>query len=252
MTYDADGNPYLGVDETGPRPLAIDFPGFGFPLVPSNAGSVDAPFFGAVGSGAFGDVDGDGVPEYLAPTAGLRKVLDLAAAGMQSFSDHQISAWNPLDGSLLSGFPVRMDDIQFLTSPTLADVDGDGAAEILAGSGGCLVRAFRGDGHEPPAWPKFTHGWIIAAPAAGDVDGDGLTELVAVTREGKLYVWDTAAEASTQGIPWQSFGRDGRNTNNLSSGLSPLAKERPRLDHLWWLFEALFLESTRFLPFLFL
>ena len=43
--------------------------------VPATAGSADAPFFGSLGSGAFGDLDGDGLPEYVAPTGGLRKLL---------------------------------------------------------------------------------------------------------------------------------------------------------------------------------
>jgi hypothetical protein len=36
-------------------------------------------------------------------------------------------------------------------------------------------------------------------------------------------VWDTPAPATEAAIPWQSFGRDRRNTRNLASGVSPLA-----------------------------
>ena len=39
-----------------------------------------------------------------------------------------------------------MDDMQFIGSPALADVDGDGVAETISGSGAYLVRAYRADG----------------------------------------------------------------------------------------------------------
>jgi len=221
--YDPDGAPLLGEIGGRPRVLAMDFPD-GFPHIPTLAGSADAPFFGSLGSGAFGDLNEDGLPEYVAPTGGLRKLLDVAAPARQTFGDHQLTAWNPRDGSLLEAFPRAMDDMQFLSSPALGDVDGDGAPEIVQGSGSYLLRAYRVDGSEPSGWPKFTHGWIIASPAVGDVDGDGLVEVVAATREGRLYVWDTDAPAREASMPWQRFGRDRRNTQNLSSGVSPLGR----------------------------
>ena len=89
-----------------------------------------------------------------------------------------------------------MDDMSFLTGPALADVDGDGKADVVMGSGGYMVRAFRSDGSQPTGWPKFTYGWVLASPVAGDVDGDGKIEVVAATREGYLYVWDTAGRGN--------------------------------------------------------
>ncbi len=88
--YGADGEPLLGTLQGRPRVLAMDFPE-GFPNVPSSAGSADAPFFGVLGSGAFGDLDGDGLPEYVAPTGGLRKLLDVAAPASQTFGDRSRS-----------------------------------------------------------------------------------------------------------------------------------------------------------------
>ena len=152
---DADGAPVLGEIHGRPRVLAMDFPD-GFPLIPEAAGSPDAPFFGSLGSGAFGDLTGDGLPEYVAPTGGLRKLLDVAAPASQAFGDHQITAWSPRDGSLLEAFPRPMDDMQFLSSPAIADVDGDGAPEIVQGSGSYLLRAYRTDGSEPAGWPSVS------------------------------------------------------------------------------------------------
>jgi hypothetical protein len=129
--------------------------------------------------------------------------------------------------------------MQFLSSPGLADVDGDGHADVLQGSGGYLLRAYRSDGATPAGWPKFTHGWLIPSPTAGDVDGDGRTEIVAATREGNLYVWDTPAASTDAAIPWQGNGRDRRNSGNLASGVSPTATNGDARQGLIWALGAL-------------
>jgi Subtilase family/FG-GAP-like repeat/FG-GAP repeat len=229
LLLDGNGAPRLGSLGGVPRALAVDFAGGGFPMVPPLAGSPDAPFFAAIGAGAFGDLDGDGLPEYVAPGAGLRKLLDIVvpaqqdlvpepgAAAQEGLAHNQLIAWNPRTGALLDAFPRVMDDLQFLSSPAVVDVDGDGVPEVVNGSGGYLVRAYRADGSTPDGWPKFTHGWHIGSPTPGDVDGDGLIEIVAISREGVLYVWDTPAPATEAAIPWAGFGADRRNTQNLSS-----------------------------------
>jgi hypothetical protein len=242
-----DGTPSLGTLTGLPRVLAVDFPGRGFPTIPATAGSPDAPFFAALGSGAFGDITGDGLPEYVAPTGGLRKLLDIVASAQQGqlpdadsfvedgvLAHHQLTAWNPRTGALAPAFPRPMEDMQFIGSPALADVDGDGVAEAINGSGAYLVRAYRADGTEPAGWPKFTHGWHIGSPTPGDVDGDGLNEIVIISREGKLFVWDTPAPTTEAGLPWQGFGRDRRNTKNGQSGVSNLASSVDPLAGLGW------------------
>jgi hypothetical protein len=214
-----DGSSRLG-DEAGvPYVLDADFPG-GFPNVPPTAGSPDAPFFAALGAGAFGNLDGDPRPEYVAPTGGVRKLLDVAGPASQAPGDHQVSAWDPRSGEILPAFPRAMDDMQFLHSPAIADVDGDGLADVIQGSGGYLLRAFRSDVATPAGWPKFTHGWIVASPTPGDVDGDGLLEVVASTREGKLFVWDTPSPAVAGSVQWQGSGGNARRTQNWSDGLT--------------------------------
>lgn len=234
--YDAFGGPFFGTDNGFVRVLE-DWSDKG--------GSKDYPFLGFLGSGAFGDINGDGAPEYVAPTAGIRALLDIALPGNQEVSDFQVTAWNPLNRTVLSPFPVVMDDMAFLTGPALADVDGDGKADVLMGSGGYMLRAFRSDGSQPAGWPKFTFGWILASPVAGDVDGDGKVEVVAATREGNLYVWDTPAAATESSLPWPCMGRDRRNTQNLDSGVSSLAEPKTRWDAFEWLVEAYRIDGGR-------
>jgi hypothetical protein len=98
-----------------------------------------------------------------------------------------------------------------LTGPAVADVDGDGRAEALAGSSGYRLHAVGESGKEPAGWPKQTGGWLLAAPAVGDVDGDGRLEVVAVTREGWLFVWNTPAPKGSL-REWPVFRHDRRNS----------------------------------------
>ncbi|HSJ97902.1 MAG TPA: FG-GAP-like repeat-containing protein, partial [Myxococcota bacterium] len=258
VLVNGDGSPALGSIGGRPRVLAHDFPA-GFPNVPPGAGSPDAPFFGALGAAAVGDVTGDDEPELVAPTGGLRVLLDVVVSAKQGLATstpatdfvtdglahHQITAWDAATGALLPAFPRVMEDMQFIGSPALADVDGDGVAEILNGSGAYQVRAYRADGSMPAGWPKFTHGWHIASPTAGDVDGDGLTEIVAFTREGKLFVWDTPASATDAALPWTGFGRDRRNTQNQASGVPSTAGAPDALAGLGWVLEHLRSELDR-------
>ena len=252
MLIKPDGTPSLGSINGAPRALAIDFPAPGFPTVPASAGSPDAPFFAALGAGAFGDITGDGLPEFVAPTGGLRKLFDIVAPAQQGqlpdadsfvedgvFAHHQLTAWNPRTGAVVPAFPRVMEDMQFIGSPALADVDGDGVAEAINGSGAYLVRAYRADGSEPAGWPKFTHGWHLSSATPGDVDGDGDIEIVATTREGKLFVWDTPAAATNAAIPWAGYGRDRRNTKNGMSGISAVAASADPLAGLGWALESI-------------
>jgi hypothetical protein len=106
----------------------------------------------------------------------------------------------PTDGRELPmqpTWPRRMEDMMIFAAPAAVDVDGDGRREIVMGSGGWLLHAFRREGGEATAFPKFTGGWIFSTPQAGDIDGDGRDDLVVVTREGYLFAWELEPRATT-------------------------------------------------------
>ena len=127
--------------------------------------------------------------------------------------DHLLGGWDARSGDYLPAFPRQLEGWTILSGPALADVDGDGATEAIAGSSGYQLHAFGESGREPPGWPKQTGGWLIAAPAVADVDGDRKLEVVAVTREGWLFAWDTPA--SRTGLrEWSSFRHDRRNSGH--------------------------------------
>ncbi|HYC00616.1 MAG TPA: FG-GAP-like repeat-containing protein [Candidatus Limnocylindrales bacterium] len=113
------------------------------------------------------------------------------------------------DEDLKAGFPVAIGD--GASSPAIADLDGDGAREIVVATSDGYVHALRADGSELPGWPVTAdplplnigsagfasgaisapvYGPILASVAIGDLDGDGQLDVVAADLEGKLYAWN--------------------------------------------------------------
>ena len=64
---------------------------------------------------------------------------------------------------------------------------------------------------------------MVGSATAGDIDGDGSLDVVAVTREGNLYAWATAADFQRTGaksVQWASVSRDVQRSGNLNSGVA--------------------------------
>lgn len=166
----------------------------------------DGPTIFAITSGSFGDLDGDGKLEFCAGTSGIRAALDIAVPGLTLPFEHHLSAWDAISGDYLAAFPQIVEDTQFFVIPAIAELDDDGFAEIITGSGGYLLHAFNHFGQEPAGWPKFTGNWLASSAAVGDIDGDSLLEVVISTREGQLFAWDTPAPINVGGhtsVQWQ-------------------------------------------------
>ena len=174
----------------------------------------DTPSFASLGEGAFADLTGLGQIVFTAPASGLGRALAVVLPQQQVNADDHLAAWNTTTGNYLPTYPHHMEELQFLTGPSIADVGGTPLPEIVEGSAGYFVHAYDASGVEPTGWPKFTGGWHVANAAIGDVDGDGLNEVVALTREGNLFIWDTTAPAGPQ--QWPKKRHDLRNTGNLS------------------------------------
>ena len=93
---------------------------------------------------AFGDLNNDDVPDLVMGGASTIYLLSLAG---NYYIDYQqpVMAWDGVDGTLLPGFPQQIEDIQFLMSPAVADVTGDGMAEVIYGSAGYVLHAWDGE-----------------------------------------------------------------------------------------------------------
>jgi hypothetical protein len=172
---------------------------------------------------AFGRTSPGGGLRYFGGMVDSRLALAQQSPATKLDFEHVLGGWEADSGGWLEAYPRVMEGWQLPTSPAVADVDADEGAEVIAGSSGNVLHAFREDGSEPSGWPKDTGGWLLASPAVGDVDGDGRVEVVAVTRDGYLWVWDTPARSRRQ--EWPSFRHDVRNTGRYRE---PRADSRRR------------------------
>jgi subtilisin family serine protease len=175
----------------------------------------DSPVHYYVGLGAFADVDNDTLVDYLVPTIGTGIAGLALASGVPTPFDHYLSVWTAQTGAHKPGWPRVMEDWQFFTGPTVADIDGtiDGLPEILAASGGFFVHAFKPltPGVEAVGFPKNVGQWVVMSPSVGDIDNDGKLEVVVATRFGDIHVWDVDGNACGD-RQWRKAGHDEWNT----------------------------------------
>jgi hypothetical protein len=198
VLYAVTGSSVVLVDQRraeGPRIVAR------FSLAPGEGSALrGTTFLGGTGSPLAADTDGDGASELYAPLLPFRMLTLRSKPGVPLDVPLALGGWKievrddpRAVVPMLPGYPRRMEDLMIWARPEAADVDGDGEAEVLMGSGGYLLHAFDRRGGDAATFPKFTGGWIFSAPAVGDLDGDGRLDLVAVTREGYLFAWELAS-----------------------------------------------------------
>jgi MYXO-CTERM domain-containing protein len=169
---------------------------------------------------AVGDMDQDGVPDFVTSGASLSVAGALAGGGKKPSQEAQmlLAAWSGKSGAMLPGAPMQIEDFTFFNNPTVADLDGDDYPEAIIGSGGYFLHAANGCGNQPAGWPKFTNGWIISTAAVGDLVGDGSLTVVTATRTGYLFAWKTKGKSSGV-VQWESFHHDNQNTGNFMNPL---------------------------------
>ena len=190
----------------------------------------DKPSIPAFGHPAFGDL-GDGV-SFFVPSAGLIRALDAAANEYQQGGQDQLSGFIPQTSAFRPAFPVQMNDLQFLTGPSIADIDGLPGQEVVAGSASLDLQAYNIAGLPVSTrWPKLTSDWIVANPLIGsfgthDTDSGVTKTIVSVTRSGLLFAYETEAPACSPGS-WPRFHHDNANSGDYRrDAIAPGKPER--------------------------
>ena len=207
----ADGDSCLGSGADG-KDRVVD-------TVPPAGTVQDSPAFPAVGHPAFGRLDG-GV-SFLAPAAGLRRALDAAVNEYQQGSQDFAGAWSTRDGRFRPGFPAVVNDLQFLTGPSVADLDGQAGEEVVGGTASQDLYALRSDGRPlSQAWPKLTSDWLVANPLVGSFGGIDGKVVVALTRSGTVLAYRTGAPACSPSS-WPRFHHDEANSGDLRRDATP-------------------------------
>jgi hypothetical protein len=177
---------------------------------------------------SIGDLTGDGSPFVLKGGLSLNGAANLLAVNQNLAFNHLEQAWDPGDGSSVTGYPVATDDFQLVSQGSIARVAGEGPGrQVLVGTGLYNLHAYEADGSEAPGegaerWPKFAGGWLQATPAIGDMDGDGDLDISTMTREGWQFAWDTGVDACDgSNDEWWGFHHDERATANYGADGRP-------------------------------
>ncbi|HUU26391.1 MAG TPA: FG-GAP-like repeat-containing protein [archaeon] len=150
--------------------------------------------------GALGDVDGDGLNELVVPV----DFPDTLYPGQ-----HRLYAL-AYNASPLPGYPVPINaaevfkEERFLSAPSLADLDGDGAAEIILATRGRLGLVFSNQSIPSPAARFILGSNALACPVPADLNGDGILDILFADGEGYLYAYSTGARDFE--VQWAGLG----------------------------------------------
>ncbi len=115
----------------------------------------------------------------------------------------------------LPGFPVELANNPVLTSPSIADIDGDFAVEIVVGTGDGELYAINGDGSICSGYPVTEPGLIEISgqPVIANLDNDDSLELMfADGSDSYAYCYDLGVNSFPAEMPWRQFQHDSWHT----------------------------------------
>jgi len=197
-----DGQSCYGRD-TGDRALTTD----------TSGGGLDTPFIAAFGHPAFGKTGASG-NAFLAPAAGAKRALDVVLPEYQRGGQDYLVAWDTATGQLQPNWPRPVNDLQFLTGPSIGDIDpsSDGE-EIVSGSASHDLQGFTATGGDVAGWPKLTGDWTVANPVLGAFGSGDEKVVVGMTRAGQIFAYGTEADACSPSS-WPRFHHDNANSGD--------------------------------------
>jgi hypothetical protein len=130
-----------------------------------------------------GDIDGDGHPEIIAyDVGGIVYAWHVDGTEVRD-GDNNPSTNGPF-------FVTKNPGTWHMSTPALADMDGDGIQDLIVCSPGDSIYCLKGNGRRVAGWPvKVVESTanITASPAVGDIDGDGHPEVIVQSSVGRVY-----------------------------------------------------------------
>jgi hypothetical protein len=126
------------------------------------------------------DVDGQGALEIVITTY----CPETVCPGAPTFGGRVYVLTS--QGSVMPGWPQGSNSAPFGGGAVVGDIDGDGDAEVVAGSWN-EVFVWQHDGSLYPGWPKAVG--TFSAPTLADLDADGDLEILYSDTTGRLLVW---------------------------------------------------------------
>lgn len=157
-----------------------------------------------VGGMSVGDLDGDG----------YREVYVTSLVQADGFRYTKVYGFDHT-GRMLDqqGYPKVLMGDAFRTVPLIADVDADGAKELLVAAGGAPIMAWEADGSVTPGFPLLDplHDFYTV-PAIKDLDQDGDLELMLLGNDSRLHVFDLASPSLPGSVDWGHVRHDPQNT----------------------------------------
>ena len=139
-------------------------------------------------------------------------------------AESRTAVWVEVDPDALPGFPIDL-DASVESAPVLADLDGDGAWEVVLATSDGSVHVIEGSGAPRAGFPVATdlmpvapgraftsggirapHEGILSGLAVGDLTGDGVPEIATASLEGRVYAW-SADGTRLPGFPVALVGR---------------------------------------------
>jgi hypothetical protein len=186
-------------------------------VLPTSGGAVsDQPLLPAFGHPAFGKLGGMDV--FVAPAAGIQRALDVVLPDYQGGHDYLV-AWNTFTGRFAPGWPAEVNDLSFLTGPSIADVDGVPGDDVVHGTASDDLQGFNAAGGDlSPSWPKLSGDWTVANPVIGsfgtlDTDAGAKKVVIGMTRSGRVSAYAAGAGACTS-ASWPRFHHDNANSGD--------------------------------------
>jgi hypothetical protein len=185
-----------------------------------NPQKYDVATLSAVGHPAFANLGGAGTGlSVLAPASGLIRSLDVGLNEYQGGQDYAM-AWNGSTGQPNVGWPLVVNDLQFLTGPSAADIDGQPGNEVIGGTASFDLYAANRMGVPVSGWPKLSGDWTVAMPTIGswgttDTDSGTHKLVIGLTRSGYLLAYSTPAGPCTSSS-WPRFHHDNANSGDYS------------------------------------